>query len=312
MARTEHDLLDEQSDRPAEPAQRRADPEPTTEVDIGDDDDDADDADDAPSPQQPSARKQKKAERGARYRDLQRRHDEAVAARAAAEQRALEYQQFMLHQRDQASRAPEADPADKEIDDTIAEMARNYDQYQRLQAAGKLTPEDLEQYRKIQLGLERKKLDLATAKQIRAMQAHQPPQRQLSDVDIYVRSQYPDLVANAQASQWGLAELRKRVIRNGGMLTKELIDDVAQETRAEFGLGGAPRSQARSSTGRYVGHSAGPSAGPRAAPVRTVQVSKNDKKMALAMYDHLNISDEEKVKMWAKGPGKRAAEKRTA
>ncbi len=245
-------------------------------------------------------RKARRAERANAHRELQEELARERAQRAAAEQRVQEYQTWQALQQQKQQQPEQQGPNHDELYNAkIAEARRMHAAAKARAAAGNWTADDEKDYYKELARIDREKNEILLDKR-ESMRQPAPQQRQMSDLDIYVRSQYPDIVGNQVASSWGLARLHQVRLENNGQMTKELLDQVALETREKFNTDGRAQ-QRRVTQKRYTGHSVANQGGNR-EPIGPIPVTPEERRMALEYTKDMagKKTDKERVQIWAR------------
>lgn len=244
-------------------------------------------------------RKARRAERASAHRELQEELARERAQRAAAEQRVQEYQTWQALQQQQRPQEPQGPNHDELYTAKVNEAQRLFKAAKARAAAGTWTADDEREYHQELARIDREKNEILIDKR-ESQRQPAPQQRQMSDLDIYVRSQYPDIVGNQVASSWGLARLHQVRLENNGQMTKELLDQVALETREKFNTDGRAQ-QRRTTQKRYVGHSVGNQGGTK-EPIGAIPVTPEERRMALEYTKDMagKKTDKERVQIWAR------------
>lgn len=298
---------DEIEKKPKAEARETPDREPmkdeVVELEVGGEDEEDDD--DGVEIEEPKpTRSEKKRQRGQKYSEMQA---ELEATKARAAQYEAERQAYFQQQQQAQYQQQFAQQGNQELQSLYSEQKRMYKAFEALRDSGKLTESEAKEYEDWAQDFERRKYS-AIARQSGMGQPQMSPE-QLTQAAEYrrIQTQYADIYAHPQARAWGDGALRQRVALNNGQLTYELIDEVAQETRQRFGLGNGHRR-----------HAPPPDAATKArfsaVPARSngggdgtvkVVIGRDQRRIAQARYP--DLSEEDAVKKWARGPGRRAA-----
>ena len=193
------------------------------------------------------------------------------------------------------------DPYEAELDSLYKEQSDAYQAAQAEIKAGNWTPERMQHYEHIARGIESRKMTVHMRK---AMESQTAQMRTEQAQQVWVQK-YPEVYQNQQAFNYARATFHQRQAL-GEAVNNQLVDEVMQETINKFRLGGKPAPSA-SEKARMTGI---PSSGSSGAGARSgeLQMTPALTRMALAAYD--GVSEDEAVKRWKAGPGKRLREKK--
>jgi hypothetical protein len=299
---------DETEKKPRAEAQEKPDREPmkdeVLEIEVKDGEDEDDDDDSVEIEEPKPTRIEKKRARGQKYSEMQA---ELEATKAKAAQYEQERQAYFQQQQQLALHQQANQQGNQEIQALWGEQKRMYKAFEALRDSGRLTETEMKEWEDWTQDFERRK----TAALMRAngVGQQQASPQQIAQMAEYsrIRNQYSDIYGHPQALAWGEGALRQRIALNGGQLTYELLDEVAQETRQRFGLSNGHRR-----------HAPPPDAATRArfsaVPARSngagdgtvrVVIGRDQRRIAQARYP--DLSEDDAVKKWARGPGRRAA-----
>lgn len=176
-------------------------------------------------------------------------------------------------------------------------------QYSQLESSGRLTKETIDSFRAKARLIEEQKHEARH----RYYSMKYAPQQDNTAVSV-LRMEFPDMFdpKHPERFQYANAEFQKRRAKgepDGGL---PMYRKIMEEARVELGL--APRPVDASTRDRYTSRGAGSSGG-AANDTVTVKATKSAMSMAQAMFPKL--PPEQAFKEWAKGPGKRAALRRS-
>ncbi len=290
--------------KPVEPAD-----DGTIEVDLsepeGDDgeDDDSDDTD--PGPRQSNSRR-----RASRYREEQERatrlQQENEQLRQASQIQAQQYQQWLQSQ--QAGQQQQQQ--NEEIKKIFSEQEDAYAAFKALEAAGALNETTINQYKQRFQDIEIRKYQAMAKASGGGGQQMTPQQVMAINQRQQLINRYGDVLQHPHASGWSLGTHAARVAA-GEQDSEALRDEVAEEARKRFGLPSQVRRSAPTANNRakYTGMSAGANGSARASASggNTMTLSKEDVKMATAMYP--KKPQKEAVRLYAANLAKRRQQK---
>lgn len=117
---------------------------------------------------------------------------------------------------------------------------------------------------------------------------------------------YPEVYGNSQAYQFAEATFRRRQAL-GEAASNQLVDEVMQETMAQFRLG-PKKAPTASDRARLSGISASGTGQSTGRTDTGIQMTPELRRMAVAAYS--DLPEAEALKKWANGPGKRLREKK--
>ncbi len=197
----------------------------------------------------------------------------------------------------QAQSQPGKDPYESALDTVYAKQSEAYMAAQAEIKAGTFTEERAKHYERVAREVETEKTRIHTRRELDASRAGT---RQEQAQQVWVQK-YPDVYKNPQAYQYAEATWKRRQAL-GENVSNDLVDEVMQETMAQFKLG-PKRAPAANERARLSGHSSsGNGGGSSGGNASGIPMTKELRKMAVALYS--DVSEEEAVKKWANGPGK--------
>ena len=198
--------------------------------------------------------------------------------------------------------ANDVDPYEQQLAQVYAQQSEAYNAAQAEIKAGTFTPERQQHWEAVAKNIESAKMRIHTE---RAIRNHIPQQRAESAQQVWVQK-YPEVYQNPKAFQYAKATWERRLAL-GEATTNALVDEVMEEARTQFKLGGKPAPTASEKNRLSAMPSAGGGGSSRSSgpPVMNAQL----RAMALARYGS-EMSEEEAVKKWQAGVGKRLREKK--
>ena len=293
----------------------RPEKDPKVTIEPADDDDDKDDEKQAAG--KPEETPEQKASRRERRQERKRIHDALEEERAARQRTEREFQEhrartdreiaIMRAERlaEQAKKEPAEDPVKKAVAPVRAEMRALLSEWRGMSDEQQAANRD--SYTTKMEELEDRLAD-ARAEAIISKRAptQQSQQRQMSGVEVMLRTEYPALFApqNAQAARW--AERRyDLLVAEGQQEGPHLSKQCAQEALEKYGLGGNGgngRSQANDvDRRRHISISRGGREGGGTEP-KTVVMTREYRQMADAAYSHIK-DQKERYATWAREVG---------
>jgi hypothetical protein len=189
------------------------------------------------------------------------------------------------------------DPYEAELDAIYAEQQSQYAAAQaELKAGGGNMPADrVKHYERIGRDIETRRARVHARREI----AMTEPIRQQSQAQQQWVNKYPEVYGNERAFAYaqGRYQTRKAL---GEAITNEVVDEIMNETRVQFKLGGKPAptvsERARMSGTASSGGGGGSSKEP-------ITLSRDIRRIARAAYD--DLPEEEAIKKWTAKTGKR-------
>jgi hypothetical protein len=270
----------------------------SVEVNLGDDrEDEDDDGDDEPAAAATEERAQTRREqRRDRYRENKERAEQAERRAAMAEQQAMFYREQAMRQTPQQQPPnPQNDPLERELNAARREADLLLREWNALSAEEQAKRQD--DFNKRSAEIQERRIEVIAQRRIREMQMHAPQQHQNIDQQVkrtLILSKYHDVLgditsnnpalqaAAQQRAAYADALHRAKVLGEGKPDTEATLDEVMEETRRRFGIGGKRRPAAtESEKERYMSQPRG--SGSAGAP-RTVVLTKMDRRMAVAAF----------------------------
>ncbi len=281
------------------------------EAEGADDADDREDPDARPEPDadDPPAPKPRKDNR------WQQMNERTTAAeeRASRAEAQLSQTLALLQER---TRTPE--PKKEDAVDPLAEKLGRIKRERALlmreiqAGAGKFTKEQMDEIEKRAEALEEEHVETLAERLVTKRGLGQPQTQVSEDVQLLkgaLRMQYPDVLANPRAVAWARGYYQMEVAKgraDSGPQGMQLVIEAHQKAREALKTAPATPRTDPNAPARRVGMGAGPGAGARddAAPSG---LTKEQKKMADALYGNEIPDAKKRYEKWAKGPGARLA-----
>lgn len=191
------------------------------------------------------------------------------------------------------------DPYEAALDGVYEERSNAYQQMQAELKAGTLDEKRAKHYERVSRDIEGR---ISTIHAEKAVNSRVPQQRQEAAQQQYV-SKYPEVYNNAPAFEYAKGEFAKRTARakvTGEQLTNEVVDEIMQEAKTVFKLGGksAPTRNDRDRLSGLSSSSGGGGGENRGGIAMTPAL----RKMAIAL--HPEMSEEKAIKTWVDTAGK--------
>lgn len=192
------------------------------------------------------------------------------------------------------------DPYERRLDAVYDRQSQAYTAAQAEIKAGSFTPERQQHYEKIAREIESEKTRIHTE---RVVDSRTQAQRTEQAQQVWVQK-YPEVYNNPDAFAYARGTFERRKARKEP-ITNDLVDEVMQETMAEFRLGkrSAPSATERSRMSGLPSAGSGGGA-PRTGVVMTPALTR------MAIAAHPNLSEKDAVKKWVDTTGKRLREKK--
>lgn len=271
-----------------------------------DEDDDSGGDDPAPAQERGPSNKQRRAQN---YRETREKAQRLEQENAALRQQQEQYQAWLQSQQMQQQAQQAQQQSQDEMNKLFQEQEQAYVAFKAIEATA--TDAQIQEYKSRFQDIERRKFQ-AMLKANGGGQQLTPQQVMAINQRQQLISRYGDVLQHPQASGWALGTHSARVAA-GEQDSEALRDEVAEEARRRFGMQSQVRRPAPSQAQRA--RLSGVSAGGRGAPPeiggRTMQLSKDDQKMARSMYP--KMKDAEAFRLYAaniaKQRAKRAAQK---
>jgi hypothetical protein len=239
---------------------------------------------------------QESKERAAKVKELEER--DAKRERELAELRGAVAANQNMIARQQAS--SEKDPYESQLDAIYERQSRAYNSAQAEIKAGTMTPERQAYYEREAREIESAKTRVHTQ---RVVEDQAQRLRQESAQQVWVQK-HPEVYQNPRAFEYAKATYQRRLAL-GEVATNSLVDEVMEETKAQFKLGAKPAPSA-SDRARMSGLPAAGSGGGGKSP--SAGLPPELKRMALAAYS--DLPEAEAVKKWEATTGKRLRAKK--
>ena len=258
----------------------------------------------------PVLHKERQEKRRSRAAERERERKEQAAELAALREQAAKSQRELAELRGFVSgnarrQAADSgkDPYEERLDAVYARQKDAYSAYKaELIAAGdKGLPAAREKhYEQVSREIESDKQTIHTE---RVMASREPVQQQQSARQQWV-SKYPEVYNNPRAYQFAEATFRQKhaMMPEGSQVTNEMVEEAMQAARAQFKLGPKPAAASASERSRMSGIPSSGAGGGGGDASGGVQMTKDLRKMATALYS--DLPEEEALKKWANGPGR--------
>ena len=255
------------------------------------------------SPEERKTRRQKRQER------LQLKLQEGKSAKEELERERAEKQELRerlarLEGAVSAQRQPAAndtkDPFEAELDAIYAEQQAAYATAKAELDAGRMTPERNKHWEKVARDIETRRARVNARREI----AMTEPIRQQHQAQQQWVNKYPEVYRDERAFAYAQGRYQTRRAL-GETITNDVVDEIMQETRAQFKLGGKPAPTV-SERARLSGTASSGSGG--GGGKEPLTLSREVRKIALAAYDHL--PEDEAIKKWTAKTGKRMRERK--
>lgn len=251
-------------------------------------------------------RKEKKASRTWMPREekerLERETIEAKAQALAAQQAMQMFQQTLQRLPLGGQQQPQKDPADDElerIDEERLALEREYASRMG-DTTNKVTPDELEKFRKRAMKLDRRQTEVITARQVRGMNLAPQRNEQETIIRNYVATRYPEASQDQRALQWAQSIQMQEVADGKPMWSSETIDKAMDAAERKFRLGkyknGTPPREPDPVLRDRLQSTPRSSNGAPAKGQKSIVMTKEFRQMADAAYPH--IKDERK--RWAR------------
>ena len=258
----------------------------------------------------PVLHKERQEKRRARAGERERERKEQAAELAALKEQASKSQRELAelrgyvagNARRQAADSGK-DPYEERLDAVYARQKEAYTSYKsELIAAGdKGLPAAREKhYEQLSREIESEKQTIHTE---RVMDSRAPAQR-LQTARQKWEDEFPEIYSNPRAKQFAEAHYRQReaLLPDGAAPTPEMVREAMAAARAQFKIGPKPAAASASERSRLSGIPSSGTGGGGGGDSGGVQMTKDLRKMATALYS--DLSEEEAMKKWANGPGK--------
>lgn len=251
------------------------------------------------------SRKEKKRQRGNAFREAQER---AAAAEAKAAQLEAERQQYIQQMQLAQQQQQIQQQGNQELEKVYEDQKTLYAAFEAAQQRGQMSDAEAREWERKARELEARKY--AAIARTNGMGQQVNAQQIAAYVEVeHLKTELSDILSNPAAKAWGEGRAYQIASERGMPQTKAaylaIIREAAEETRQRFGLGQRQRRPApdTATKSRFSGVPAR-SNGAGGETVR-VSIGRDQRRMAAARYPEL--SEEEAVKKWANGPGKRAS-----
>lgn len=192
------------------------------------------------------------------------------------------------------------DPFEAELDAIYAEQQSAYQAAQAELAAGKMTPERTKHYERIARDIDTRRARVNARREI----ALTEPIRQQTTLRQQWEAKHPEVYANPRAYEYAEGRFKQRRAM-GETITNAVVDEIMEEAKVQFKLGGKPAPSA-SERARMSGTASSGSGG--GGSKEPIVLSRQLRRIAIAAYDHL--PEEEAIKRWTAKTGKRMRERK--
>lgn len=192
------------------------------------------------------------------------------------------------------------DEFERELDDIYKQQSDAYTAAQAEVKAGTFNEARQRHYEGVARDIETRKANV----HLRRMMAQTEPARQQNQAQQVWVQKYPEVYQNPRAFQYAQAKAQQRMAI-GENITADVVDEIMNETRTTFKLGGKP-PPTQSERAKFSGTPASGSGGGRGEGGLTL--TKELRQMAIAAYDHL--PEDEAIKKWTQKTGKRLRERK--
>jgi hypothetical protein len=194
------------------------------------------------------------------------------------------------------------DPFEAELDAIYAEQQSAYQAAQAELTAGKMTPERTKHYERIARDIDTRRARVNARREI----ALTEPIRQQNTVRQQWEQKHPEVYGNPRAYEYAEGRFKQRRAL-GEPITNALVDEIMEEAKVQFKLGGKPAPSV-SERARLSGTASSGSGG--GGGKEPITLSRDIRKIAIAAYADEGISDEEAIKRWTNKTGKRMRERK--
>jgi hypothetical protein len=252
------------------------------------------------SPTERKSRREKRQER------LQLKLQEGKAAKEELEREKAEKQELRerLARLEGAVSAQRQPVSDGGKDPFEAELDKIYDEQQAAWVSakaeidsGKMTAERNKYWERVARDIDTRRARVNARREI----AMTEPIRQQNQAQQQWVNKYPEVYGNQRAYQYAQGRYQQRQAL-GDAITYDVVDEIMQEAKVQFKLGGKPAPSA-SERARLSGTaSSGNSGGGSKEPIT---LSREIRKIAIAAYGGRGISEADAIKKWTEKTGKR-------
>lgn len=192
------------------------------------------------------------------------------------------------------------DPFEAELDAIYEEQQSAYQAAQAEIAAGKMTPERTKFYERIARDIDTRRARVNARREI----ALTEPLRQQQTARQQWEAKHPEVYGNPRAYEYAEGRFKQRRAM-GETITSAVVDEIMEEAKVQFKLGGKPAPSA-SERARLSGTASSGSGG--GGSKEPITLSRGLRKIALAAYD--DLPEAEAVKRWTEKTGRRMREKK--
>jgi hypothetical protein len=253
------------------------------------------------NPEERRTRKQKRQER------IQLKLQEGKAAKEELEREKAEKQELRerlarLEGAVSAQRQPAndaKDPYEAELDAIYAEQQSAYAAaHAEMQKPGGMSPERTKHYERIARDIDTRRARVNARREI----AMTEPIRQQSQAQQQWVNKYPEVYGNQRAFQYAQGRYQQRQAL-GDAITNDVVDEIMQETRVQFKLGGKPAptvsERARMSGTASSGNGGG------SGSKEPLTLTREIRKIAIAAHGGRGVSEADAIKKWTEKTGRR-------
>lgn len=192
------------------------------------------------------------------------------------------------------------DPFEAELDAIYDEQQSAYHAAQAEIAAGKMTPERTKHYERIARDIDTRRARVNARREI----AMTEPLRQQQTARQQWEAKHPEVYGNPRAYEYAEGRFKQRRAL-GETITAAVVDEIMEEAKVQFKLGGKPAPSA-SERSRLSGTASSGSGG--GGSKEPIALSRGLRKIALAAYD--DLPEAEALKRWTEKTGRRMREKK--
>lgn len=227
----------------------------------------------------------RKGRRANRFREAQERAEAAERARAEAEERAARLQEAILlrlaNGQPQSQQSEAKDPLDSKIESLREQRKRLRAQAAAMARAGMNIPDDLEaDYERLEMEI----AETVAEKRI-SSRREDPEESERRTVQRALQLQHPEVYGDPRATRWAKGRFEQLMAdpSSAGKPEIAVVRQALMDAEVQFGFKRPSVSEGQKA--KYAGRSAGASGA--ASPAKTVTLSKEERRMADTLYDHI-------------------------